>query len=185
MESIVRSAKIADGIWIGSTSAATDQFLNDNDITAVINLDRTKISADADEFTFALPDNELLDMEVPKTQIKLDAIADVISELRGNKRNLLIVSTDGKNKSALAAGYYLTRRTGANPESTVFALRTAYYTSDQTADERNDLERNAKIAAGEEVPAVAIDLAKAEARRESRALTNLSFQKIIRAQKKK
>ena len=180
-------SKVADGIWIGNSSVGNNGpvFFRVNDISAVIRLDK-KISAteDVDYFDFVLPDNELMDMEFQKVTTKLESICNSVAELRANGRNVLIQCGDGKNKSSLVAGYYLTRRCGVPTDNAVLTLTTMYFTQEQVREEAADKLRLQKIQYGEEVASVtADDLAKQEVRRGLRALTNVSFQKIIRLKK--
>jgi hypothetical protein len=182
-------AKIADGIWIGNAEMSNNPvFLRVNDISAIIKLDRSvAVPADMDSFGYPLPDNELMPEEFPKTVTKLDSICEIISEMRGVGRNIIIQCADGKNKSALVAGYYLTRRLGQNPETVVSQLSTVYFSPEQVVEDREEKDRLLKIQSGEGVPNVtavtAEDLKRQEVRRSRQALSNLSFRRIIRLKK--
>jgi protein-tyrosine phosphatase len=100
------------------------QFLADADITAIINLTgkMDRMVEDVDYFDYALPSSELLETEFQKTITKLEAIMSDLSELRNNNRNVLIHCLDGKNKSMLAAGYYLITRCGKKADATIDLL---------------------------------------------------------------
>lgn len=178
--------KVADGIWIGNSTLASDEFFFQvNDISAIIKLDRNIISGvDVDEFIFAVPDDELMEMEYQKTITKLESICETIKELRDNRRNILIQCADGKNKSALVAGYYITRRGGVDADRAISFLTTIYFSADQVKEEQKDRERFLKIQNMDPVQELTgEDLKKQEERRKLRALTNVSFQKIIRLKK--
>lgn len=177
--------KVSDGIWIGNSSCSDPTFYRVNDVSAMIRLDK-KIQPvdDVDCFDFVVPDNELMDMEFQKVSLKLDSICETIAELRANGRNVLVQCGDGKNKSALVVGYYLTRRCGLPTDTVVTMLTTIYFTPEQVQEEVADKQRLQKIQYGEEVQPITADaLARQEVRRGLRALTNVSFQKIIRAKK--
>jgi hypothetical protein len=177
--------KVSDGVWIGNSSCSDPVFYRVNDISAVIRLDK-KIQPidDVDYFDFVVPDNELMDMEFQKVSQKLDSICETIAELRANNRNILVQCGDGKNKSALVVGYYLTRRCGLPTDTAVAMLTTIYFTPEQVQEDVADKQRLQKVQCGEDVPPMTTDaLARQEVRRGLRTLTNVSFQKIIRAKK--
>ena len=179
-------AKVTDGIWIGNAALSNDElFFRVNDISAVIKLDRAVSTVvDADEFTFAIPDDELMEMEWHKVTLKLDEICDTIKELRDNRRNIIIQCADGKNKSSLVAGYYLSRRGGISAEKVIESLTCAYFSADQVKEEQCDRDRLQKIQNGISVPdPTQADLQKQEERRNLRALSNRSFCGIIRSGK--
>lgn len=179
-------AKITDGIWIGNAEMSNNVvFLRLNDISAIVKLDRAvAIPADMDSFGYPLPDNELLTEEFPKTATKLDSICDIIAEMRAVGRNIIIQCADGKNKSALVAGYYLTRRLGQNAETVIDQLSNVYLSPAQIIEDREEKERLAKIQNGIDIPALTIDdLKKQEVRRARQVLSNQSFRKIIRLKK--
>lgn len=186
MEKTLLFAKVADGIWIGNAALSRDEmFFRVNDISAVIKLDRAVTTeVDADEFTFAIPDDELMEMEYAKVISKLKEICDTIKELRDNRRNIVIQCADGKNKSSLVAGYYLSRRGGINAEKVIDFLTCVYFNPDQVKEEQCDKERLQKIQNGVSVPdPTPADLKKQEERRNLRALSNRSFCGIIRSGK--
>jgi hypothetical protein len=153
--------KVTDGIWIGNeTSVTVVSMLISNNITAVINLTGTDIyrlfGADQwydciDVIDFLLPNQELMDTEIPKVTNKLDTIANEINKFRAQGKCVLIQCIDGKNKSMLAAGYYLIvdqkRQHEADPgkvravnvDDIISNLETIYYTQAQKDDERHDL----------------------------------------------
>ncbi len=175
-------AKVSDGIWIGNAEMSNNAvFMRVNDISAVIKLDRSVIiPPDMDHFSYVLPDNELLSEEFPKTVTKLESICDIISEMRAVGRNIVIQCADGKNKSALVAGYYLTRRGGQKRDVVITQLSTVYFTPEQIVEDRHERERMQKIKNGDVVPPPKIeDLKKQESRRARQALSNQSFRKII------
>ncbi len=173
-------AKVSDGIWIGNATC-NPLFMQANNISAVIKLDRNVIvGPDFDHFSYALPDTELMVEEFPKTIAKLDSMCEIISEMRAVGRNIIIQCADGKNKSALVAGYYLTRRVGQKRDTVVTQLSTVYFTPEQIAEDRIERDRLQKIKNGEEVPPLTIEeLQKQGARRAAQAMSNLSFRKII------
>ena len=175
-------AKVADGIWIGNAEMSNNvAFMRVNDISAVIKLDRNVITPpDIDYFSYVLPDNELLTEEFPKTITKLDSICDIISEMLAVGRNIAIQCADGKNKSALVSGYYLTRRGSQKRDVVITQLSTVYFTQEQIVEDRHERERALKLKNGEEVPPMTMeDLHKQELRRARQALSNRSFRKII------
>ncbi len=178
-------SKIQEGIWIGDSSMCKDTtFFQTFDISAIISLDRGITSAE-DIFEFVLPNTELLDSEVPKVLTKLESICDTIKELRENGRSVLIQCADGKNKSALVAGYYLIRRGGMDPVKVIEFLTKMYFTAAQSAEEAADKIRLERVQREEQVaPLSEEDMKRQEARRVLRALTNRSFQKILRNCKK-
>lgn len=179
-------AKVADGIWIGNTTLSGDElFFRVNDVSAVIKLDKNiNTIVDADEFVFALPDDELMEMEYRKVTSKLESICDTIKELRDNRRNIVIQCSDGKNKSPLVAGYYLTRRGGIAADNVINFLSCVYFNPEQVKEEQRDKERLQKIQNGINVPdPTEDDLKKQEERRKLRALSNRSFCAIIRMTK--
>lgn len=175
-------AKVADGIWIGNAEMTNNAvFMRVNDISAIVKLDRNVIiSPDVDHFSYVLPDNELMPEEFPKTVTKLDSICNIISEMRAVGRNIVLQCADGKNKSALVAGYYLTRRCGQRRDVVVTQLSTVYFTPEQIVEDRHERERAQKLKNGEEVPPLTMDdLRKQDLRRARQVLSNQSFRKII------
>lgn len=193
-------AKISDGIWIGDSSIVNDTtFFQTFDISAIISLDRG-IKSVEDIFDYVIPGTELMDSEVPKVLTKLNDICDTIKELRENGRAVLIQCADGKNKSALVAGYYLISRGGMDAAKVVEFLIGMYFTPAQRAEEVADkvrlerIQREEQEATGEQgrlmskqvqhEPLSEEDMKRQEVRNNLRALTNRSFQKILRACRK-
>lgn len=187
-------AKIAEGIWVGNINATLELDFAANDITAVINLSGkylTFTSDDIDNFDYALPNQELMDIEFPKTLTKLDVIASDIADLRANNRNILVQCYDGRNKSILAVGYYLISKCNKRPDSVVDLLEQIYFDDDQKR-----AEQEAKVAdMSRFIPddmskgtAMSLDLNIAQMREERnaiRCLTFASFKKILRVKSHK
>ena len=179
-------AKVADGIWVGNlTSASQVGFLSGADITAIINLSG-KMSPyidDIDYFDYALPSSELMNTEFPKTITKLEAIMSDIKDLREHGINILIYCYDGKNQCTLAAGYYLVTRCGSNPDTIIDQLEQLYFTPEQRKEEEESRQSFAAPDDPSEGIAVRVDL-DAQKRREKRnairCLTLASFKKILR-----
>lgn len=164
--------KVTDGIWVCSGAAFNDLLVTTADITAVIDLDGSRnYGTSVDVFDFMLPDQELLDEELPPIIKKLNTIATTIKTLRDNGRNILISCPDGRNKSMLAVGYYLLTIKNA-PESTIDMLDTIRFTPEQKCDDMAYKQLlNAVVAPEVE-----------EKRRERqllRSLTLNSFRKIL------
>lgn len=199
MKALSLQAKISDGIWIGDSSVVSDTtFFQTFDISAIISLDRG-IKSVEDIFDYVIPGNELMDSEVPKVLTKLNDICNTIKELRENGRAVLIQCSDGKNKSALVAGYYLINRGGMDAAKVVEFLTGVYFTQAQRAEELADkvrlerLQHEEQEATGEQgrlmsknvqhEPLSEEDMKRQEARHSLRALTNHSFRKILRTRK--
>lgn len=174
-------ARISEGIWVGDTAMCSDAtFFSTFDISAIISLDKG-VKSQEDIWQFVVPDTELLDNEVPKILTKLESISNTISELRENGRSVFIQCADGKNKSLLVAGYYLIKRGGMDPVRVVDLLIGLYFTPAQRDEEVADKLRLERVQREEQVaPLSEDDMKRQEARHARRALTNRSFQKILR-----
>jgi hypothetical protein len=173
-------AKVADGIWIGNSNVSS-AFMRVNDISAVVKLDNDVIvGPDIDCFTYALPDAELLNEEIPRVVTKLSTVCNIINEMRGVGRNIIIQCSSGKNKSAVVAGFYLTRYLGQKRDVVTEQLSAVYFSPEQVVEDRAERERARKIKNGEDVPPMTqIDITAQGLRRSRQALSNLSFRKII------
>jgi hypothetical protein len=149
-------SKITDGLYIGNSAAAKNcDLLNQFGITAVFNfgsLYKRDQHYPAMVFDYVLPSQELMDSEIPKTMLKLDSIAEDIHATLAESHRILVVCSDGKNKSTLAVGYYLIKKASRNLDVVVETLESAYCNS-------------------------SMDDA---ALRTSRALTMASFRKVLR-----
>jgi hypothetical protein len=174
-------SKVAEGLYIGDSRVSEDPlFFSINDITAIIRLDNIHTKP-IDVIEYIVPGYELLDMEIPSIVKKLGEICDMVSELRVNRRSVLIQCNDGKNKSALVAAYFLINRCGLDVEKTISHISTIYYTDEQRGEELMDIERLNKVQRGEIVPnPTPEDVKKQQSRNGLRALTNRSFKKILR-----
>lgn len=149
-------AKITDNVYIGNGASARNcDLLNQLGITAVFNfssLYQRDQQYPAMVFDYVLPSQELMDSEIPKTMIKLDSIAEDIHATLAESHRILVVCSDGKNKSTLAVGYYLIKKASRNLDVVVEVLESAYCNS--SMDEK--------------------------ALKASRALTMASFRKVLR-----
>lgn len=136
---------VADNIYVGNLWAADSTDVLDRlDITKVINLTNFDIEpVEGVEFIeFGLPDTEMLDAEIPRMTEKLDKVVRVINTSLASSCRVLICCEDGRNKSMLAAAYYLCS-CGSPYGQTIARLETAYFTPAQVAAE--NAERRGEI----------------------------------------
>lgn len=183
-------ALVDDGIYVGNISAAKDlNFLANADVSAIINLSGKLVESieDVDVFEFLLPSQELMDSEIPKTNLKLDTICTVIHELRANNRTVLIQCADGKNKCMLAAGYYLISKHNRQFNTVIEQLEMLYLSPQQKSDELDErarYDRDPEEFEREESALSPEDRSvlktKRAARRNLKCLTMASFRKILR-----
>lgn len=202
--------KVAEGIWIGNEASIMNvNMLMTNNITAIINLTGTDIENlfgpdqwydYIDVMDFLLPNQELMDTEIPKVTSKLDAIIAEIYKWREEGKGILILCFDGKNKSMLVAAYYTIvdqkKRAAAggppaqNVDDVISHFETIYYTPTQKQEEREDnaawnidpdlIDSNLmKLTVDERK----ILEQKREARRDIRGLTISTFRKLLRLKK--
>ena len=192
-----RFAKVADRIFIGNYKCAEDlQFLAKNDITAIINLSGKKppLVEDIDYFDYIIPSSELMNAEIQKTTTKLNTIAQNIYELQMAHRNLLICCSDGRNKSMLAAGYYLIANQNRKYDAVITQLETSYFNDRQRSDELEYIQNaivdpDAAALAEESLPEEeklrlatlrGVMEGKRAERSGVRGLTMMSFRKLLR-----
>lgn len=175
--------QIKHNLYIGDITSVKSKSLESLQISAIINLTDDKINCTGIEvFDYYLPDQELLDTEFGKTIKKLDTIIDDIKYLHQLNHSVLICCFDGRNKSALVAGYYLIS-IGEHSSKVITMLDTLYFTPEmrvqeeiykkQIQDEQNGI---VPFASGDEL---ILRLSLAESRNKIRCLTLQSFQKII------
>ncbi len=186
--------QVLPGIYVGNMYAATTLFLSHHDITAIINLTGRppvgldnkplKLSEHIDVFDFMLPNQELMDTEIPKTCAKLDDIMNDIRSLRVNNRNILVICNDGRNKSLLVLGYYLIVDHGCPYGMAISTLEALYFTEQQRADAK-DFPQGDPSAIEHALSALPPDhRSRLEAlragRREVMGLTMMTFRKLLR-----
>lgn len=171
--------EISNGIFVGNLwSADSVDTLDCLDITKVINLTNFDIDpVDGVEFIeFGLPDTEMLDAEIPRMEGKLDNIVKVINAATATGSRVLICCEDGRNKSMLAAAYYLCSI--GNPFAATFArLETAYFTPAQLAAENREKRGEIRTDNPEEIAAIRT---AREERQKVRALTMKSYCALLR-----
>ena len=123
-------SKITDSLYIGNSAAAKNcDLLNQLGITAVFNfgsLYKRDQQYPAIVFDYVLPSQELMDSEIPKTMLKLESIAEDINATINDSHRILVVCSDGKNKSTLAVGYYLIKKASRPLDVVVEVLESAY-----------------------------------------------------------
>ena len=142
-----------------------------HDVNVIINLTGKNIPGtdEIDVFDYILPNQELLDSEIPKTVKKLDTISDDMNKFYSAGASILILCEDGKNKSPLVAGIYAIDYLHKN---IIDELERIYFTDLQRAEEFEDN--------GDFTPE---KVKRRAERRQARCLTTVSFKKILKTRK--
>ncbi len=189
----VRFGSVYHRIFVGNTAAARDAgLLNDNNITAIINLsgESNPPVEGVFEQEYLLPSQELMHTEFPKTLAKLKTIAREISELRndilGPNECILIHCADGRNKCILAASYYLITVQNESYNGLIDRVIELYFTQDQKNDEKSysSTEYDCQEATAEQQLIANEHKAAAEMKRDERqslkCLSMATFRQILR-----
>ena len=184
-----RIAKIAEGIYIGNEQAVNADTLATEKITAVINLcGYTVLAPEGIRMVERiLPNQELLEAEFEKTIMRLTTVSNEIQKLRATGARVLLLDTDGKSASALAAGHYMITHMGINHNDAIEKLETIYMSKEQKAalmlDRQYEMSMNADLPEEEFVKVQAKWQAASAGRNERRelcALTLSSFKRVLR-----
>lgn len=182
------SAKVTDGLWICSSGrggfydpqkdadidALFRSFVKTYDIDLVLNFSKRKTPVEVESIEFALPQQELMDVEIPRTIKKLEIIADEIKLARNDGCNVLVMCKDGKNVAPLVAAHYLISQMGVKPEAAIKKLETIYYTDEQKNQEIIDDDELRKGKLSKELQE------RVEMRREIKCLQLASFRKMLK-----
>jgi hypothetical protein len=181
--SVPKYVKIAEGIYVGAIPPrqSLDQaFLTTSDVKAVIALNIRLESASVEILEYALPIDEMMDSEIPKTLSKLGEICEEIKELRDGGVNVLVACNDGRNRSMLVVGYYMIKYGRMNPRDVVRMLEQFHFTEQERLDqERDDEAVRLSVLSGGQLQRTQEDIRAADARRGVRCLTMQSFRRAL------